>query len=65
MVFPRRVVHLTVDPEGQISMWDDRERAMLGKQKDEVYLQLLLSLSQTEKVKQAQRQAQRRKKPPN
>ena len=58
MVFPRRVV-----PEGQISMWDDRERAMLGKQKDEVYLQLLLSLSQTEKVKQAQRQAQRRKKP--
>ena len=63
MVFPRRVVHLTVDPEGQISMWDDRERAMLGKQKDEVYLQLLLSLSQTEKVKQAQRQAQRRKKP--
>lgn len=61
MVFPRKVLHFTVNPEGQLSLWDDRERAMLGKQKDEVQLELLLTLAQTQRVKKAQREAKDKK----
>ena len=61
MVFPRRVLHLTVDEQGQVSCWDDRERAMLGKQKHEVYLPLLLTLAQTADVKESKRAAKKNK----
>ena len=57
MVYPRKVLHLTVSPEGEISLWDDRERAMLGKGTNDMYVPFLLSLFQTEKLKEAQKKA--------
>ena len=62
MVYPRKVLHLTVSPEGEISLWDDRERAMLGKGTNDMYVPFLLSLFQTEKLKEAQKKAKERKK---
>jgi hypothetical protein len=62
MVFPRKVLHLTVDENGLVSLWDDYDRAIRGKQKSEVYCQMVLTLSQTERLKQAQKEAKQKGK---
>jgi hypothetical protein len=62
MVYPRRVLHLTVSPEGEIDSWDDHDRAMRAKPAGHEYVMILLSLSQTEKLKKAQQTAKSRSK---
>jgi hypothetical protein len=62
MVFPRRVLHLTVDPQGEVTAWDSHDRAMLGKPASHEYVMVLLSLLQTEKLKKAQKTAKERSK---
>lgn len=53
MTFPHKTLHLTVNNEGEIACWDNRDRAMLGKRKNDAYIQLVLTLKQTEQIKEA------------
>lgn len=54
---PRQVLHLTVSTEGLLAVWDDRERALLGKKRSDVYCPIVLSLLQTRRLRAAQKEA--------
>lgn len=61
MTFPHKILHLTVNGEGEIACWDNRDRALLGKRKGDAYVQMVLTLKQTEQIKEAVKQT---RKPP-
>lgn len=59
MTFPHKVLHLTIAPDGTISYWDNRDRAELGKQDNEIHLELMLTLKQTQLIKDAVKAAKK------
>lgn len=61
MVYPRKVLFLTITAEGEIFSWDNKDRALLAKNDDDEYFELLLTVDQTEKFKKALRRAKHKR----
>jgi hypothetical protein len=59
MTFPHKVLHITVSPDGEITCWDNRDRALLGKRKGDTHVELVLTLKQTQQIKDAAKEAKK------
>lgn len=56
------ILHLSVNPDGKLSMWESTQEAMAKKGANEVVLQLSLTASQMQNVLRAEQLAREKKR---